>query len=352
MGTTRMLILAVAAVSAMALAFIVKGMASGSAPAAVAAAPVAPAKPMTKVLVAKRDLPIGTRLTAEDLTWLEWPVDAVNAAFITDGAVAPVKVADTAAAKPADAAAAEAAAAAGKAFEATRAAIMNDPGGPIVALTGAIVKEPIFGNEPITDRKLVRAGQSGYMAVVLQPGMRAMAVPVSVETAAGGFILPGDRVDVLMTRSLGSSQNNGPAQFASETVMRNVRVLAVDQTSTPVPGANAVVGAVATIEVSPADAEALNLAQAQGDLSLTLRSYADITGPTGRTVRRTYANVGAPSVRNATAPPSTAAAPSSSVRVWRGGQATEVNLSQATAVDPAAFETAGERAAAPIAASK
>lgn len=329
MGTTRMLILAVAAISAMALAFIVKGMASGPAPAAVASAPVAPPKPMTKVLVARRDLPIGTRLTAEDLTWLEWPVDAVNVAFITDGAVAPVKVAvadDSA--KPADATAAEAAAAAGKAFEATRAAIMNDPGGPIVALTGAIVKEPIFGNEPITDRKLVRAGQSGYMAVVLQPGMRAMAVPVSVETAAGGFILPGDRVDVLLSRSLGAGQNNGPAQFASETVMRNIRVLAVDQTSTPVAGANAVVGAVATIEVSPADAEALNLAQAQGDLSLTLRSYADITGPTGRTVRRTYYAAAPAPPAASTAPaavPSVAARPSPprepSVRVWRGGQA-------------------------------
>lgn len=343
MGTTRMLILAVAAVSAMALAFIVKGMASGPAPAASAvAASAAPAKPMTKVLVAKRDLPIGTRLAAEDLTWMEWPVDAVNVAFITDGAVAPVKVANPVSpdGKPAsDPAAAEAAAAAGKAFEAARAAIMNDPGGPIVALTGAIVKEPIFGNEPITDRKLVRAGQSGYMAVVLQPGMRAMAVPVSVETAAGGFILPGDRVDVLLSRQLASGQNGGGAQFISETVMRNVRVLAVDQTSTPTPGANAVVGAVATIEVSPGDAEALNLAQAQGDLSLTLRSYADITGPSGRTVRQTYA---APV---AAAPRAPVAVVPQSVRVWRGGQASEVTLSQATTVDAVADRTAMSAAA-------
>jgi pilus assembly protein CpaB len=262
MGTTRMLILAVAAVSAMALAFIVKSMASGPAPATVVSAPAAPAKPMTKVLVARRDLPIGTRLTAEDLTWLEWPVDAVNVAFITDGAVAPVKVAATGPdGQPLDPAMAEKLAVAGEAMKVARAAIMNDPGGPITALTGAIVKEPMFANEPVTDRKLVRAGQSGYMAVVLQPGMRAMAVPVSVETAAGGFILPGDRVDVLMTRSLGSGPSGGAARFLSETVMRNVRVLAVDQTSTPVPGANAVVGAVATIEVSPADAEALNLAR-------------------------------------------------------------------------------------------
>ncbi len=325
MGTTRMLILAVAAVAAMALAFIVKSMASGPAPVAVAAAPVAPPKPMTKVLVAKRDLPIGTRLVPEDLTWMEWPVEAVNASFITDGAVAaaqPAAATSGADGKPLDPAVAEKLAAAGEAMKVARAAIMNDPGGPINALAGAIVKEPLFANEPVTDRKLVRAGQSGYMAVVLQPGMRAMAVPVSVETAAGGFILPGDRVDVLLSRSLGSGQNGGAAQFTSETVMRNVRVLAVDQTSTPVPGANAVVGAVATIEVSPGDAEALNLAQAQGDLSLTLRSYADITGPTGRTVR-----AAAPVARAAA--PAAAPAPPQPVRVWRGGQASEVTLSQA-----------------------
>lgn len=86
---------------------------------------------------------------------------------------------------------AEKLAAAGEAMKVARAAIMNDPGGPINALAGAIVKEPLFANEPVTDRKLVRAGQSGYMAVVLQPGMRAMAVPVSVETAAGASSSPG-----------------------------------------------------------------------------------------------------------------------------------------------------------------
>jgi pilus assembly protein CpaB len=298
---------------------------------------------MTKVLVAKRDLPIGTRLVAEDLTWMDWPVDAVNVSFITDGAVAVVQPAVAASGpdgKPLDPAVAEKLAEAGEAMKVARAAIMNDPGGPITALTGAIVKEPMFANEPVTDRKLVRAGQSGYMAVVLQPGMRAMAVPVSVETAAGGFILPGDRVDVLLTRSLGSGPNGGSARFLSETVMRNVRVLAVDQTSTPVPGANAVVGAVATIEVSPTDAEALNLAQAQGDLSLTLRSYADITGPTGRTVRHEPASSFAPAAASAPKP----------LRVWRGAEPTEVTLSQAV-TDDAALEAIADRAAASAAAS-
>jgi pilus assembly protein CpaB len=338
-----MLILAVAAVSAIALAFIVRGMMGAPAAAPAAAAPAPAPKPMAKVLVAKRDLPIGTRLVAEDLTWMDWPVEAVNVNFITDGKVS-APAAPAAAGADGKPVGAEQAAAAAEALEVARAAIMNDPGGPITALTGAIVKEPIFANEPVTDRKLVRAGQSGYMAVVLQPGMRAMAVPVSVETAAGGFILPGDRVDVLMSRQL-AAQNGGSAQFVSETVMRNVRVLAVDQTSTPVPGANAVVGAVATIEVSPSDAEALNLAQAQGDLSLTLRSYADITGPTGRTGRPVYSGGGGARSAVASAP----AAPRT-VRVWRGGQPTEMTPSRSAAADSASV-AAAVASAAPVAAS-
>lgn len=350
MGTTRMLILAVAAVAAMGLAFIVKGMATGPAPAVAQAAPAAPAKPMTKVLVAARDLPIGTRLVPEDLTWMEWPVDALNVSFITDGAAAkaaaPVNGPDG---KPLDPEMAQKVAAAGEAMEAARKAIMDDPGGPIVALSGAVVKEPIFASEPITDRKLVRAGQSGYLAVVIQPGMRAMAIPVSVETAAGGFILPGDRVDVLLSRQLGQQNGgSGTAQFMSETVMRNVRVLAVDQTAAPAPGTNAVVGAVATIEVSPADAEALNLAQAQGDLSLTLRSYADITDPSGRVARAA-----------AIASRPTAATVPQPVRVWRGGHATEMTLGQAAAApaplasgDPMASAASTAAAAAPSAAAE
>jgi pilus assembly protein CpaB len=342
MGTTRMLILAVAAVAAMALAFVVKGMATGPAPAVAQAAPAPPPKPMAKVLVAARDLPIGTRLVPEDLSWMEWPVDALNVSFITDGAAAKAPAPTTGPdGKPIDPAMAEKVAAASEAVEAARKAIMDDPGGPIVALSGAIVKEPIFANEPITDRKLVRAGQGGYMAVVIQPGMRAMAIPVSVETAAGGFILPGDRVDVLLSRQLGQT-GGGTAQFVSETVMRNVRVLAVDQTAAPAPGTNAVVGAVATIEVAPVDAEALNLAQAQGDLSLTLRSYADISDPSGRVARR---------AEIVARPASAAAYAPQTIRVWRGGQPTEMAMNSGAPTRERGVLDAAERAASSSAAA-
>jgi pilus assembly protein CpaB len=193
MGTARMLILAVAAVSAIALAFIVRAMASPPAPAMAAPAAGPAAKPMTRVLVARRDLPVGHRLGEGDLGWQAWPVEAVNAAFIVDGGApkpAPGVATTDKDGKPLDAKAAEMIQAAARQAEAARQAIMNDPGGPIAALQGALVKEPVFANEPDHRPQAGRAGQSGFLAVVLQPGMRAMAVPVSVETAAGGFILP------------------------------------------------------------------------------------------------------------------------------------------------------------------
>ena len=295
MRRARILILSVAAVSAIALAFMVRAIASRPEPTPVVAAagPVEAGRPMARVLVATKDLPIGARLTAADLQWQEWPADAVNSAFVTDGSVSvPQPAADTSGEKAAEAVKTAAGAA--------QQMISGD--GAIEALVGAVVREPILANEPITDRKLVRSGESGYMAVVLQPGMRAIAIPVSVETAAGGFILPGDRVDLIQSRTA-AGQTGGPVM--AETVMANVRVLAIDQSTTVADGAQAVVGAVATLEVTPQDAEAVTQARKEGELSLALRSYADVDGPSGRMTRpRQVAGAG--------------------IRVWRNGQATSV----------------------------
>jgi len=122
------------------------------------------------------------------------------------------------------------------------------------------------------------------MAAYLEPGYRAMAVRVTVETAAGGFILPGDRVDVLLTREtkLENIANPEGSKFASSTVMQNLKVLAIDQSTRAGEDEQAVVGATATLEVRPGDAEALALAKSEGELSLILRSYADTSGPNGR----------------------------------------------------------------------
>jgi pilus assembly protein CpaB len=310
MSPARIGILAVAAVSAIGLAFIVRGMASGGKPEAPAPVVQTAEKPMAKVLVASRDLGVGARVAPGDLTWQAWPLESLNEKFITDGSVAIPKAEPT----PEEKKAAEEKAKAdgadkgavdqAKEQAAAAANALFGEGGPMEALAGAVVRETILKGEPVTERKLVRAGQSGYLAIVLQPGMRAMAIPVSVETAAGGFVLPGDRVDVLLSRQVQGAQGQ---VHRADTVLQNVKVLAIDQTTkAPEDGAQSVVGAVATLEVGESDAEALAQADAQGDLALTLRSYADVGGPSGRTTRLLTTDAGM-------------------VRVWRDGTASAVS---------------------------
>ena len=237
MGSARIALLVVAAIAAIGLAFIVRGMVTPKRPEAVAAA--APEQPVVQVLVAQRELPIGTRLSPADLGWQPWPADALNAAFVTDGAAPalPAKMPDKAVQKA--------------------ARVANDlvmPQGAMQAFEGAIVKEALAEGEPVVARKVVRAGQSGFMAVVLQPGMRAMAVPINAETAAGGFILPGDRVDVLQSRT---DSNGGSKTMLTEVLMRNVRVLAIDQNIEPAKDSRTIVGGVATLEIPAADVEVI-----------------------------------------------------------------------------------------------
>ena len=144
------------------------------------------------------------------------------------------------------------------------------------------------------------------MSVVLRPGMRAMSVPVTVASAAGGFILPGDRVDVMQGHGVDGGAG-GRAGFAAGTLLRNIRVLAIDQTSQAPKGGQSLVGAVATLEVPAQDAEVLVRAKAQGEVVLALRSYSDAGGPSGR---------GGVSTQD-----------TGSVRIIRNGQPSEVMVS-------------------------
>jgi pilus assembly protein CpaB len=255
MSPVRIAVILVAGIAAIALAFLAHNMMAPKAvPVSVAA------KPMAQVLVAKHDLAVGARLKVDDMGWQPWPADALNPTLITDGGVPVVTPAPSTES------------AARKAAKATTDLVMAQ--GPMHAFEGAIVKEPIASGEPIIARKVVRGGQSGVMAVVLLPGMRGMSVPISAETAAGGFILPGDRVDVLQSRQ--GPENKG---FVTETLMRNLRVLAIDQhTDAGKDGAASLVGAVAVLEVPAADAEELARGKAQGEMQLALRSYADLGG--------------------------------------------------------------------------
>ncbi|MFC5371746.1 Flp pilus assembly protein CpaB [Brevundimonas faecalis] len=312
MKPAKIAVICIAAVAAIGLALVVRAMGSSSQqPAATAVAAVEPPPPMAKVLVAARDLQPGARLADADMAWKDWPVAEVNPIFITDGSV-PVP---QAAAKEDAGAASAAKTAEDKAKGAvTRAAeAVNEisTGGAKADYVGAVVREAILAGEPIVARKIVRAGDSGYMAAYLEPGMRAMAIRVTVETAAGGFILPGDRADVILTREAKSpagAQGDGNPRFVSSTVMQNVKVLAIDQAIRAADDAMAVVGATATLAVTGPDAEILARSKSEGELSLVLRSYADTSGPSGRTPGAT---------RNE-------ASAARAVRVYRAGQAETV----------------------------
>lgn len=300
MGRTRIIIvLAIAAIGAIGLALIVGAMTKHKpSPTQVVIASAAPAQPMAKVLVAKHDLSVGTRLGANDLAWQDWPADAVNPAYITDGQgarVAPVG---------------GAAALADQAKQTAKAAaqVVVGGNGPMQQLYGSIVRAEILANEPIINAKLVRGGEGGYMAVVLQPGMRAVAVPMSVNTDAGGFILPGDRVDVVQARPADATANGGRAGFVAQTLLRNIRVLAIDQNAQAPKGPQqSQVGSTATLEVAAADSEVLARAKAQGEVILALRPYSDAGGPSGR---------------------GAAGLDSGQVRIFRSGQAPEVMVLQ------------------------
>ena len=283
MGATRsIIIVAIAAICALGAALLVGRLLVHPAPAApvVAAAP----KPMAQVLVAHRELAIGTVLASGDLAWQPWPIDAVNPAFITDGQTPQAAPSGTTAVM---------------ASTVTRAAAGVTAHGPMEALYGAIVREPILANEPVTSTKLVRGGEGGFMAVVLRPGMRAIAVPINSATAAGGFILPGDRVDVLQShqQEAGSTGGSPPRTGqVAQVLLRNVRVLAIDQTTKAPKNTPSVIGAVATLEVPAAYSDVLVRAKALGEIVLALRAYADAGGPTVR-AQADNASLGAGIVR-------------------------------------------------------
>jgi len=294
MNPLRIMIVLIAAVSAIGLAVVMqKAMGGKAQPVAVVQAPVRTDKPMTQVLVAKRDLVVGERLTAADVTWQAWPSDAVNTAFITNGAAIPAPTKATA-----------------KAAKAVGDAADGMIGGlsPEKAVEGAIVRDPILAGEPITPRKIVRGGEGGYLSVVLSPGKRAMAVPITSETAVGGFVLPGDRVDVIQTRdaqSAGEGEGSGGKSIIAETILQNVRVVALDQNTVAEKDAKTIVAATATLEVGPIEAEALARAKAAGAVTLVLRAYTDLGGPSGLGVRSNEPAV---------------------VRINRGGQTSSISV--------------------------
>ncbi len=305
MNTARMAILGVASLAGICcVGVLMHGLAGAKPPPPATIVQVAAPAPTTRVLVAKHDLPVGHVIQADDMGWQAWPADAVNVAYTTDGAGVKTAAVNQG----------QLSKTAGKLATVAGDAVSNPAEGRGANFLGAIVRDHITAEEPLIASKVVRAGASGVMAVTLDPGMRAVALPLTAESAAGGFILPGDHVDVLLTRQVDSGASVGAVAatspthgFVTSTVMKNVRVLAIDQTMASQKTASAI-GATATVEATPKQAEYLVLAKSSGTLTLALRSYADSAGG---------AEVGAVSKDT-----------SSTIRVFRNSTSSPVMVSQ------------------------
>jgi pilus assembly protein CpaB len=232
MKAARVIVLGVAVVAG-GLAAI---MAGRQAPAPAPAAPPPVAKlDTTEVLVAKSDIGLGQSVTAGDLQWQTWPLAAAGPSFIRK----------------------------------------NDRPNAAEELAGSIARAPMMTGEPIREAKLIKANGSGFMAAILPAGMRAVSTEISPETGAGGFILPNDYVDVILSRRDREGEKSGQDAFVSETILNNIRVLAIDQAIEEKNGQKVVVGKTATLELGASQAERLALARQLGTLSLALRSIAD-----------------------------------------------------------------------------
>src|SRR5436853_6779946 len=231
MKAARLVVLVVA-VAAGGVAALLAGRGGDEPPPA---APVQAVKMDTlDILVARGDIALGQAVSAQDLQWQQWPTQAASPAF-------------------------------------TR---RSEKPNAIEQLSGAIARAPFVAGEPIRDAKLIKANGSGYMAAVLDKGMRAISTEISPETGAGGFILPNDRVDVILSTRDRNADRKG-SEPSSEIVLSNIRVLAIDQTIEEKNGQKVVVGKTATLELKPEQTETLARARQSGVLSLALRSIAD-----------------------------------------------------------------------------
>src|SRR6478735_7444564 len=238
MSSKRMVFLLLAVIVAGATAFMARAWLQSERAALMAQAglqqrDVAPPPAQTlQVLVARNAVHTGQIVKPDDLRWQSWPEGSLAPTYIVEGKR------------------------------------------PMSDFVGAVARGPIAAGEPITEGKLVLAGTRGFMSAVLQPGTRAVSVPITATSAVSGFIYAGDRVDVLLTHVL-SAEKGGSQHTATETVLRNARVIAMDQRLDFSPGDKPDVAKTATLELTPKQSEIVTLAVKMGDLSLVLRSLQD-----------------------------------------------------------------------------
>ncbi|RME64447.1 MAG: Flp pilus assembly protein CpaB [Alphaproteobacteria bacterium] len=235
-------------IALIAIAIVIAGIAAVMArslvreqPAAAKIVQVEHARDMHQILVAAKPLPVGRLLEAADVKWQAWPEEALNERY----------------------------------FQKSDAKVED--------LMGKVVRHSIAAGEPIVGDKIVGPGEQGFLAAILTPGMRAVTVAVNQTTGIAGFIFPGDRVDLILTHEVAVPGGN-PRQV-SETVLHNVRILAVDQNTNDQSNQPRISNTV-TLEVTPKIAEKIAVLRQLGNLSLSLRSLAAVAqdaagGPAG-----------------------------------------------------------------------
>ena len=242
MDVKKLALLVGALVIAVITAVMAKNMFAGAGTQQAAAAPVVPVGP--KVFVAKKALPVGTIIDADSLTFQPWPKELMQGAYYVEGQP------DT------------------------------------KNLAGTVVRYAIAAGQPVTRGSLVGPQDRGFLAAALGPGMRAVTVPVNVSTGVAGFVFPGDHVDLVLTQQVAGG-GDGPPLKVSETIVRNVRVLATDQRYTDKDEDGKTIVRTftnVTFEVTPKIAEKIAVAQSIGQLSLSLRSLADNSADLERAV--------------------------------------------------------------------
>jgi pilus assembly protein CpaB len=231
MNTARIVVLTIAVGAGGFAAYLASG--SDSRPPA---APVAQLQTVD-VLVAKSDIGLGQTVTANDLQWQSWPAASASNTFIR----------------------------------------RSERPDATTQIAGSIARSPFIAGEPIREAKLVKADGAGFMAAILPTGMRAVSTEISPETGAGGFILPNDRVDVILSRREKNPDRAGTNDIVvSEIILINIRVLAIDQAPKEKDGQSSVVGKTVTLELKAEQTATLAAARQAGTLSLALRSIADL----------------------------------------------------------------------------
>ncbi len=232
MDRKKLVLLVGAAIVAIGTALLARSMFAGAAAPQAAAAQVEPQGP--KVLVAQRALPVGTIITADAIGYQRWPAQLVKDAYFLDGEA------------------------------------------DISKLIGTVVRHPVTAGEPVTQGSLVSPGDRGFLAAALTPGMRAITIPVDAKSGVAGFVFPGDRVDMVLTQTV--EGDGGSSLKASETIIRNLRVLATDQSTKQetIDGVTQVKEfSTVTLEATLTIVEKITVAQTIGTLSLTLRAISD-----------------------------------------------------------------------------